>query len=399
MPAEPSTATSGVDANPVWGPDWAEVRALWPLEATVAHLDHGSYGAVPTPVLEEQRSWRDRMESNPVRFFTRELPGALDQARAEVAAFLGAQAEDLAFVHNATSAASTVFAGFPLQAGDAVLLTDHAYGAVRIAATRWTGRARARLDIVHVPLDADDAAAAEAVLDAVHERTRLVVLDQVTSPTARRMPLVDLVPALRERGMAVLVDGAHAPGMLDVDVERIGADFWFGNLHKWCCAPRGTAVLHVSERWRPALLPLVASWDEDRGFPGAFGDLGSDDLTSWLSAPRALRVLERLGLDRLRQHNVELAVAGQREVAAAIGLDARELPSDPAVSMALVPLPDGMVTGTAEAAALQARIGEEAAVEVAVTAWEGRGFLRLSAQAYNAPADYRRLASDLPSLL
>jgi isopenicillin-N epimerase len=399
MPAEPSTVAQDVDANPYWGEDWPDVRALWPLEPTVAHLNHGSYGAVPTPVLQEQQSWRGRMEVNPVRFFTRELPAALDQARAEVAAFLGADPGALAFVRNATTAVSTVLAGFPLEPGDAVLLTDHAYGAVRIAATRWTGRARARLDTVHVPLNATDEDATEAVLAAVGERTRLVVLEQVTSPTARRMPLVHLLPALRERGVAVLVDGAHAPGMLAVEVERIGADFWTGNLHKWCCAPRGTAVLHAAEPWRHVLLPLVASWGEDAGFPAAFNDVGTDDLTAWLSAPRALRVLERLGLDRLRRHNVELAVAGQLEVAAALDLATADLPRDPAVSMQLVPLPEGLVTTAAEAEALQARIGEEAAVEVAVTTWAGRGFLRLSANAYNAPGDYRRLAADLPSLL
>lgn len=391
--------TSDTGANPIWGPDWPDVRALWPLEPTVAHLNHGSYGAVPRPVLEEQQSWRDRMESNPTRFFNRELPDALDQARVEVAAFLGAPADELAFVHNATSAASTVFAGFPLAAGDAVLLTDHSYGTVRIAAHRWAGHADARVDTVHVPLEADDEEVTEAVLGAVHERTRLVVLDQVTSPTARRLPLVSLVPALQSRGVAVMVDGAHAPGMLAVDVGRIGADFWFGTLHKWACAPRGAAVLHAGERWRHVLMPLVASWGEEHRFPRAFDDVGSDDLTSWLSAPRALRVLDRLGLDRVRQHNVELAVSGQREVAESLGVDPSDLPRDPAVSMQLVPLPAGLVTDTAEAAALQARIGEEAAVEVAVTTWAGRGFVRLSAAAYNAPADFRRLAADLPSLL
>jgi len=399
MPAEASTTAPDGDENPLWGQDWPEVRALWPLEVTVAHLNHGSYGAVPAPVLAEQQSWRDRMEFNPVRFFTRELPAALESARAEVAQFLRADEGAIAFVPNATSAASTVLAGFPLGPHDSVLLTDHAYGAVRIAATRWTERTGARLDTVHVPLDADDPTVAETVLGAVHDDTRLVVLDQVTSPTARRMPLVDLVPALRERGVAVLVDGAHAPGMLDVDVEALGADFWIGTLHKWCCAPRGSAVLHAAERWRDRLLPLVASWGEPVGFPTAFDDTGTSDPTAWLAAPRALRLLEGIGLDRLRRHNVELAVAGQLEVAAALGLDASALPRDAAVSMQLVPLPDGAVTDHAEAAALQARIGERAAIEVAVTTWAGRGFVRLSAQAYNAPADYRRLAADLPGLL
>lgn len=398
MHLEPPTALHN-DANPLWGEDWAEVHALWPLESTVAHLNHGSFGAVPVPVLEEQQSWRDRMEVNPARFFNRELPGALDQARAEVAAFLRAEPEDIAFVTNATTAVSTVLASIPLGAQDAVLLTDHSYGAVRIAAQRWTERAGARLDVVHLELADDDTAWAAAVLAAVTPSTRLVLLDHVTSPTARRLPLVELVPALRERGVAVFVDGAHAPGMLDVDVTALGADFWTGNLHKWAFAPRGTAVLHVAAPQRARVLPLVASWREAEGFPGAFSDTGTSDLTAWLSAPRALRVLQHLGLDRLRRHNVALAVAGQREVAAALGVDPTALPRDPAVSMQLVPLPAGVATDTRSADALQDRIGESAAVEVGVTSWAGRGFVRLSAQAYNAPADYARLAADLPALL
>jgi isopenicillin-N epimerase len=399
VPAEPSTVGAGPTTSTLWGEDWPEVRAMWPLERTVAHLNHGSYGAVPTPVLEEQQSWRQRMETNPVRFFNRELPTALAGARDEVAAFLGADPSGMAFVHNTTTAVSTVLAAFPLAAGDEVLRTDHTYGAVRIAADRFTSRAGARVEVVHVPLEATDDEAMEAVLAAVGERTRLAVIDQVTSPTARRLPLVDLVPALQQRGVAVLVDGAHAPGMLAVEVDRLGADFWAGNLHKWCFTPRGTAVLQAAPRWRDRLLPLGASWGEPAGFPDAFTDVGTDDLTAWLSAPRALRVMERIGLDRLRRHNAELAVAGQVEVGAALDLAPAELPRDAVVSMQLVPLPAGLAADTPSANELQDRIGQEAAVEVAVTTWEGRGFLRLSAQAYNSPDDYRRLAADLPSLL
>jgi isopenicillin-N epimerase len=398
MPAEPSTATHA-EPNPLWGEDWQAVRDLWPLEPTVAHLNHGSFGAVPTPVLEEQQSWRDRMESNPVRFFVREMPTALAAARGEVAGFLGAAEGSLAFVANATTGVSTVLAGFPLERDDAVLLTDHSYGAVRIAANRFAADRGARVDTVHVPLTASDGEAVDAVLGAVHERTRLVVLDHVTSPTARRLPLAELVPAVQERGAAVLVDGAHSPGMLDVDLEALGADFFVGNLHKWCCAARGTAVLHASARRRGSLRPLVASWGEAEGFPLAFDDTGTDDPTPWLSAPLALRVLERLGWDRLRRHNVELAVTGQRVVAAAIGVPAGDLPNDPAVPMQLVPLPAGLVTSREQAAALQDRIGEESAVEVAITFFDGRGYVRVCAHAYNAPADYQRLAAELPALL
>jgi isopenicillin-N epimerase len=210
---------------------------------------------------------------------------------------------------------------------------------------------------------------------------------------------VTLLPALKERGTAVFVDGAHAAGMLAVDLDGMGADFWAGNLHKWCCAPRGTAVLYVAPEHRRRMRPLVASWGETHGFPHSFNDVGTEDLTAWLSAPRALRLLDQLGFDRLRRHNVELAVHGQRVLADRLGLDAVTLPRDSAVSMQLVPLPDGLASTPDKAAALQDLIGEQIAVEVAVTSWAGHGFVRLSAQAYNSPADYARLAADLPALL
>ena len=385
--------------NPLWGDDWPEVRALWPLESTVAHLNHGSFGAVPTPVLDEQRSWRERMEGNPVRFFTREVGDALAQARSEVAAFLGAHDGEIAFVRNATTAASTVLAALRLEPGDELVLTDHAYGAVRIAADRFAADAGARVVEVPLELHADEDEVVDAVSAAVTDRTRLVILDQVTSPTAWQLPLVRLLPALRERGIATFVDGAHAPGMLRVELDRLGADYWTGNLHKWCCAARGTAVLHAAPERRATLRPLVASWEEAQGYPVAFDWSGTDDLTAWLAAPRALRVLDRLGWDRLRTHNVGLVVEGQRVVAAALGLAESDLPRDPAVSMQLVPLAAGVAETPEAAGDLQARVGEQIAVEIAVSTWRGRGYLRLSGQVYNCPADYERLARDLPALL
>jgi isopenicillin-N epimerase len=399
LPGVCSQSPATEQTNELWGEDWPQVRALWPLEPTVAHLNHGSFGAVPTPVLEEQQSWRTRMEANPVRFFVREQPAALVQARDEIGQFLGAEPESLAFVRNATSAASTVLSCLDLAPGEEILVTDHTYGAVRIAADRWAAKAGAHVVVAHVPLRAADDEVLAALLSRVTDRTRLTVVDHVTSPTARRLPLVSLVPALQERGSAVLVDGAHAAGMLAVELERIGADFWAGNLHKWCCAPRGTAVLHVAAQHRRRMRPLVASWGEAAGFPQSFNEVGTEDLTAWLAAPRALRLLDQLGVDRLRRHNVELAVHGQRLLAEGLGLDADGLPRDSAVSMQLVPLPAGLASTPIEAATLQAQIGHQIAVEVAVTSWAGHGFVRLSAQAYNSPADYARLAADLPALL
>ncbi|MDQ1586726.1 MAG: isopenicillin-N epimerase, partial [Actinomycetota bacterium] len=234
MTVDPRAAMStGSGANDVWGADWPEVRAMWPLEPTVAHVNHGSFGAVPTPVLEEQQSWRERMEANPVRFLARELPAALSQARSEVATFVGVDGDAIAFVPNVTTGVSTVLSAVPMDAGDQVLVTDHAYGAVHIAARRWAAQAGAEVVVAHVPLGADDDEVLATVMSAVTDRTRVAVVDQVTSPTARQLPLVGLIPALQNRDVTVLVDGAHATGMLDLELDRLGADFWTGNLHKW----------------------------------------------------------------------------------------------------------------------------------------------------------------------
>lgn len=389
----------GLGGNDLWGDDWDQVRDLWDLAPTVVHVNHGSFGAVPRPVIVEQRSWQDRMEENPMRFFARDLEIALEDARLDVSRFLGADEHGLAFIPNTTTGVSTALASVPLSPGDQVLVTDHAYGAVIIAARRWCDRAGAELVTAEVPLDADDEQATAAVLDRVGDRTRLALLDHVTSATARRMPLDLLLPALRDRDVVTIVDAAHAPAMLPLQLSTLGADFWAGNLHKWACAPRGTAALYVDPRRREDVRPFVASWDEERGFPWAFSRTGTADVTPWLAAPRALRLLNGLGWERLRRHNVALSVEGQHIIAQALDLDVDTLPRDPAVSMQLVPLPAGLAASTEDALSLQARIAETIAVEVAVTTWRGRGFVRLSAHAYNSPGDYERLADALPALL
>ncbi len=386
--------------NPLWGEDWPDVRALWPLEPSVDHLNHGSYGAVPTPVLDEQQSWRQRMEENPVRFFGRELPDALEEARLEVARFLGAEENALVLVPNATTAMSTVLSALRLQPADDLLVTDHAYGAVGYAAERFASRAGARLVSATLPLDGSDDETERAVLAALTDRTRLAIIEEITSPTARRLPVARLVAGLRGRGVRVLVDGAHAPGMLPVDLAALGADYWTGNLHKWCCAPRGTGVLVVAGDRRADLDPLVASWGQPRGFPESFATPGTDDYTAWLAAPRALRLMSSLGWDRVRAHNLALVDAAQQRLAAALGLGSADLPLNSAeVSMRLVPLPAGLAASYDTAAQLQASISERIGVEVAVTTWRGRGFVRISAQVYNAPGDYDRLCAALPALL
>ncbi len=339
------------------------------------------------------------MESNPVRFFNRELPQALDEARAEVADFLGAAPGSVAFVHNATTAASTVLACFPLEPGDAVLVTDHAYGAVRIAATRRTGDAGARLDTVHVPLEDDGRAVADAVLAAVHPGTRLVILDQVTSPTARRMPLGRSDPgsAVARRGRPGrrrprAGDARARPGparrrLLDRQPAQVGlraARHCRPARRRPVAAPPASARRVVARGGR--LPRRVQRHRDPRPHRLAVGAAGAAPAGAPRPGPAA--PAQRRARRRRPARGRRLA---RRRAGGPAARPGRQHAAGPAARRGR--------DHVADAAALQDRIAERAAVEVAVTTWAGRGFVRLSAQAYNAPGDYRRLAEDLPSLL
>jgi isopenicillin-N epimerase len=253
-----------------------------------------------------------------------------------------------------------------------------------------------------VPLAATDEEIVEIVRDGLRPgRTRLLVIDQLTSPTARLFPVAAVVGMARERGVPVLVDGAHAPGMLPVDVTAVGADFWVGNLHKWGYAPRGTAALVVAPPWRERIEPLVVSWEQDAGFPARLEWQATADYTAWLSAPAGLYTLRSLDVDRVRAHNAALAAYGQRVVADALGVPPTALPDPggPTVAMRIIPLPAGLATSLDGARALRTRIAERLATQVAIMAWNGRGWLRLCGQVYNSPEEYQRLAVALPGLL
>jgi isopenicillin-N epimerase len=388
--------------NPLWGPDWAEVRALWSLDPSRAHLNHGSFGAVPIPVQRAQDELRRRVESNPMREFSRTLADELDAARTSVAAFLGAEVGGFAFVPNATTGANVVLASTRLGPGDEVLLTNHAYGGVRLAAERACDRVGARAIVQSVPLPTNDSSDLfDAVLAGVTERTRLAIVDHIASPTGLVFPVADLVAELRRRGVPVLVDGAHAPGTVDLELTRLGPDFWTGNFHKWCCAPRGSAGLWVREEHREAVAPPVTSWFIGDGYPASFRWLGTDDYTPYLAVPAALEFMRGLGWNRVRAHNRALARYGRDTVGEALGVGPAV---DPALdglfeAMTIVPLPDGVAATAEDVGPFYARVADELGVEVIGSAVDGRGYVRLSAQAYNAPADYERLAEGLPRLL
>jgi isopenicillin-N epimerase len=383
-------------------PSIAGARLLFSLDPAVSYLNHGSFGAVPISVQRTQQRLRDETEANPLKFFG---PGLLDRiihTRRHLATFLGADPDGSALVTNTTAAVSLVLQSARLTSGDEVLLTDHAYGSVAMAVRRQCRRSGATARTVALPLGAPDAEVVSRIRAALRPgKTKLLVVDQIASATAQFLPVGDIAAAARAHDIPVLVDAAHAPGMVPVDVAAIGADFWVGNLHKWAYAPRGTALLAVAPGWRRKIDPLIVSWEQDAGFPLSVEFQGTVDYSAWLSAPAGLFVLRTLGPETVRTHNAELAAYGQRVVGAALGVPPAELPDPgaPSAAMRIVPLPAGLATTQTEAHALRQHISDKLATETAVNAWGGRGWLRLSAQVYNRPEEYETLAERLPPLL
>jgi isopenicillin-N epimerase len=380
-----------VGANPIWGDDWEDARRLWLLDREVAHCNHGSFGALPAAVLEAQDGFRRQMAVNPMRWFQRELPGLVTEARAEVARFVGADPEGLAFVSNVSAGVSAVVQSLPLAEGDEVVSTDHAYGAVSYALDRLCARTGARRVIASIPYESSDDDVVASFAEHCTERTRLVVVDQVTSATARRFPVEGVVSVAHRLDAWVLVDGAHAPGMLPLDVPGIGADFWVGNMHKWACAPVGSGALWVAPQWREEMLSLVVSWGEPDGYPQSFDWVGTDDISAWLATPDSLRLLASLGWDRVRAHNQALVGWAQARVAEILGVPSGDLRHDPGLSMALVRLPPGRADTRDQTQKIQDHM-VTLGVEMAIGCWNGRGAIRLSAQVYNQPSDYERMA-------
>jgi len=377
-------------------------RLLFSIDPAVSFLNHGSFGAVPIGVQRAQQRLRDEIEANPVRFHASGLVDRIIHTRRHVATFLGADPEGSALVPNTTTGVSLVLQSVRLESADEVLVTDHAYGAVDLAVRRQCRRSGATVRSVALPMGASDAEIVGRIRSALRPgKTKLLVIDQISSATATAFPVRDVAAAVHEHDIPILVDAAHVPGMLPVEVAMLGVDFWVGNLHKWAFAPRGTALLSVAPAWRRRIDPLVVSWEQEQGFPLAVEYQGTIDYTPWLAAPTGLFTLRTLGWAAVRAHNSALAAYGQQVVGAALGLAPAELPQpgDPEVAMRIVPLSAGLATSPAEAQALRQYIADKLSVETQLSGWNGRGLLRLSAQVYNRADEYEKFAERLPAAL
>ncbi|WP_233711988.1 aminotransferase class V-fold PLP-dependent enzyme [Kribbella turkmenica] len=367
---------------------------LWTLDPGVLHLNHGSYGGVPRRTQDLMAALRAETEANPMLWF-RSVAARLTASRLALASYLGTDPEGFALVPNASAGITAALATLPIPAGSRIVLTNHAYGAVRYAAERTARARQADVVVVDVPLEADDETVV-SLISAALDRASVLVVDQISSATAMVFPIAALVGACHDRGVAVVVDGAHAPGLIDAPAAD-GADFWTGNFHKWPASPRATAGLVVAEKWRPATLPLIVSWSEyDERLPERFDMQGTYDYVPWIAAPESLRVLAEVQWPVRRSQLSDLVDEGARVVAKALGTGVAEI-ARPAATMRLVEVPATVDLTAGEA--LKERVSRELKAEITLTGFDGRGFIRLSAHAYNSLRDYELLAERLPTVL
>jgi isopenicillin-N epimerase len=385
--------------------EWA---ALWPLDRSVAFLNHGSYGACPAEVLRYQAALRAEMEAEPVRFLGRELDDRLDAARARLGAFVGADPDDLAFVSNATGGVNAVLRSLRLAPGDELLTTDHAYQACRNTLDFVAERSGARVVTVTLPFPVTSPQAiVDVVLAGVTPRTRLALLDHITSPTALILPLERLVAALAARGVDAVVDGAHAPGMVPLDLRALAAAYYSGNCHKWLCTPKGSAFLWVRRDRQADVHPLTISHGargERAGrsrFRLEFDWTGTQDPTAWLTVPMAIDYLAGLvpgGWPALMARNRALALEARRLLCETVGT-APACPDEMIGSIASVILPDNRTveTGWRVRDPIQGRLFEAWGIEVPIMRWPAppKRMIRVSAQLYNHLPQYVRLAEAL----
>jgi len=364
------------------------------LKEGISFLNHGSFGGVPRVVFEEQERWRRRIEAEPIELLGRRQAELIEVAKRPVGTWLGMRTEDFGLVTNASEGINAVLYSLRFAPGDELLTTTHVYNAVRMAMRHTAARHDATYREVDIPTPVTSRAdIAGPIIEALNERTKLVVIDHITSPTGLIFPVEEIAAACAGRGVEVLIDGAHAPGMITLDVPATGATYYAGNLHKWVCAPKGCAFLWVASRRRADVHPCVVSHNYGKSLAEEFGWQGTRDASAWLAMPTALAFMSDLGWERVRMHNHALAVWAQAMLAERFNVTPVS-PLDGSLigATATVPLPAALANMTDEqGTALQQSLYSRDGVEVPLFRWQGTWHLRVSCQVYNEAADYERL--------
>jgi isopenicillin-N epimerase len=375
------------------------LRDQFLLDPTVTFLNHGSFGACPRPVFEEYQRWQRELERQPVEFIGRRYNGLMRAAREALAENVGAAADNLVYVPNATVALNIVARSLKLQPGDEILTTDHEYGAIERTWRFVCAQTGARLvtQSIPLPLTTPDEFV-EALWTGVTPHTRVICLSHITSPTALLFPVEAVCRRAREAGVLTVVDGAHTVGQLPLNLDASGADVYTSNCHKWLCAPKGSAFLYARPEIQPLIEPLIVSWGYEAEVPGPsrFIDeqeyTGTRDIAAYLATPAAIEFMRANDWDHVRAECHALAIEVWQQLTTLTGLSPFSGPEHFA-QMVAVPLPP------CDVAVLKSRLYDECHVEVPIYRWQGRPVIRVSVQAYNTHSDMERLMEGLTALL
>ncbi len=382
------------------------MRPEWPLEPRVTYLNHGTVGVTPNRILAAQQAIHDEIERRPSDYLLRELTSIvvgrprpdkprMRQAADVVAEFLGARGDDLVFVDNATTGANAVLRSFPLEPGEEILVTDLGYGGVTQAAAFAARERRGVLRTAVTPYPVRSSAElVDAVVSAIGPKTRLAVIDHITSQSALILPVAEIARQCHARGVAVLADGAHAPGAISFDIPSLGVDWYVANLHKWMWTPRSSGILWAPAERQQDLHPAVISWGLDQGFTAEFDLPGTRDPSAHLAAPAAIAMMRELGVADVQRYNHALVWAGARRLAERWNVQL-ETPESLVGTMATVVLPESVGRTVDESLDVRDRLLFEHGIEVQLHSFRDRLHARISAQIYNTMEDIDQLAESV----
>ena len=379
---------------------WTSFASHWDIRPDTLYLNHGSFGPPPKIVRQARLKWISELDRQPMDFFVRRFEPGWRNARAKLAEFISAPADSLIFVENATAGMNVVADSFQLHPGDEVVLTDHEYGAVARIWERACRRVGACLTTARLPLPFTSVEeTVESLFSQTSHSTRLIVVSHITSPTAVILPVREICRRARERGIAVCIDGPHAPAQIPLDVAALGCDFYAASCHKWLSAPFGSGFLYVAKEHQPRIRPPVLSWGRLPPLPldswsDEFCWSGTRDPSAYLSIPNAIEFIQSAGLEFFQSGAHALAQYARQQLVAVTKLDPI-VPDSPAWygSMAHVPLPPG------DRAKLQDALWEQHGIEVPIVDWNGRRYIRVSCHLYNSPEQIDRLVAAARKLL
>ena len=393
-------------------PQRSHLAKHWNLDTDCVFLNHGSFGATPYEIRQEQRKWQDLLEDEPVRFYEDLAMEFMENSRKALAIMLECDAEDLALVENATTGVNTVLRSLEFNAGDEILVPDHAYQACRNAIDFVAQRWGVKVVTVNIPFPIEGPQTAfDIIMAGVTERTVLAMIDTVTSPTGLLMPFEQLTKELEAKGVAVLLDAAHGIGMIPLSLDKLGASYSTSNCHKWMCAPKGSAFLHVRKDLQHDIHPLTISHGmtfplgDTTRFRHEFDWTGTRDISAACSIPATIEYMENMvdgGWPAIMKHNHDLAMEGRRILCERLGLD-EPCPEDMIACIATLELPEGGDAGIPlhEPDPLHKVLQDKYGIQVPVWSWEspkGR-YIRISAQLYNHVDEYHYLADALATEL